>query len=201
MYTFITTGGPIPPQRLRKVEKNNMIDLRKTFIETLMELAEKDPTIVLLVPDVGFNFLEQFQRRFPDRFFNTGVTEQSTMIMAAGLALSGMKPYVYSMINFVVFRPYEMVRNAVCYHNANVKLFGVKGSEKYKFLGFSHNIQMEMPVGNNDPIDKGQEYMDEDIYTLDKLPNMEWYVPTDEKKLKDFMLSEYNRVGPAYTRI
>lgn len=175
-------------------------DLRSTFIETLMKLAEKDPLIVLLVPDVGFNFLERFQKRFPDRFFNTGVTEQSTMLIAAGLALSGMKPYVYSMINFVLFRPYEMVRNAVGYHNANVKLFGVKGSEKYKFLGFSHNIQIRREVGLTD-IDGNRESMDEDEYLADGIPNLDWYLPDSEEQLEECMFKEYNRQGPAYTRI
>ena len=115
-------------------------DTRRGFIDILMELAEKDDKIVLIIPDVGFNYIEEFQKRFPDRFFNLGVTEQSSMIIAAGLALAGFKPYIYSMINFVTFRPYEMLRNAVCLHNANVKIIGVKGSEKYKFLGFSHNL-------------------------------------------------------------
>lgn len=175
-------------------------DLRKTFIETLIELAKKDETIILLVPDVGFNFLEQFQRRFPDRFFNTGVTEQSTMIIAAGLALSGLKPYVYSMINFVLFRPYEMVRNAIGYHNANVKLFGVKGSEKYKFLGFSHNIQTNIEVGMED-INGDRDTFDEDMYVANTIPNLEWHVPRTEDQLKEYMLLEYERDGPAYTRI
>ena len=115
-------------------------DTRRLFIDTLCELAEQDDKIVLIVCDVGFNYIEKFQQRFTDRFFNFGVTEQSTMLIAAALALSGFKPYVYSMINFVLFRPYEMVRNGVVKHKANVKLIGVKGSEKYKFLGFSHNL-------------------------------------------------------------
>ena len=118
-------------------------DSRRIFIDTLIELAEKDPSIILMVCDVGFNYIENFSWRFSKRFINTGVTEQSTMIIAAGLALSGLKPYVYSMINFVTFRPYEMIRNAVCLHNANVKIIGIKGSEGYKFLGFSHNLIAE----------------------------------------------------------
>ena len=105
-------------------------DTRREFIDALITLAKEDDKIILIVPDVGFNYIEEFRKRFPDRFFNFGVTEQSTMIIAAGLALSGLKPYVYSMINFVTFRPYEMVRNAVCLHKANVKIIGVKGSEK-----------------------------------------------------------------------
>src|SRR3990167_8842820 len=105
-------------------------DTRRIFIDTLIGLAEKDDTIVLIVPDVGFNYIEEFQKRFPDRYFNFGVTEEATMLIAAGMALSGLKPYVYTMINFIVFRPFEMVRNGIALHNANVKLLGVKGSEK-----------------------------------------------------------------------
>jgi len=135
-------------------------DTRREFIDALIALAEKDDKVVLIIPDVGFNYIEEFQKRFPDRFFNLGVTEQSTMIIAAGLALSGLKPYVYSMINFVTFRPYEAVRNAVCLHNANVKIIGVKGSEKYKFLGFSHNLIAE----------------NEEIEVLEHLPNLKSFV-------------------------
>lgn len=161
------------------------LDTRRVFINTLIELAEKDDKIVLIIPDVGFNYIEEFQKKFPDRFFNTGVTEQSTMIIAAGLALSGYKPYVYSMINFVIFRPHEMVRNAICLHNANVKLVGVKGSEKYKFLGFSHNMIVE----------------DEDIKALNNFPNIKSYILTDPEKVRDVILETYNDKSPAYIRL
>lgn len=119
------------------------MDKRKVFFEELIKLARKDEKIVLIVPDVGFSFTEEFEKEFPGRYFNFGVTEQSCVIIAAALALDGWKPYVYSMINFVLFRPAEMVRNAIVHHKANVKLIGVKGSEKYKFLGFSHNMSHE----------------------------------------------------------
>lgn len=161
------------------------LDTRRVFINTLIELAEKDDKIVLIIPDVGFNYIEEFQKKFPDRFFNTGVTEQSTMIIAAGLALSGYKPYVYSMINFVIFRPHEMVRNAICLHNANVKLIGVKGSEKYKFLGFSHNMIVE----------------DEDIKALDNFPNIKSYILTDPEKVRDIIIKTYEDKSPTYIRL
>lgn len=118
-------------------------DKRRVFIETLCELAEKDDKICFIICDVGFNYADEFQKRFPNRYFNFGVTEQSSMIIASALALSGMKPYIYSMINFMLFRPYEMVRNGVVSHNANVKIIGVQGSSAYKFLGFSHNLKTE----------------------------------------------------------
>lgn len=160
-------------------------DTRREFIDSLLELAERDEKIILIIPDVGFNYIEEFQEKFPDRFFNFGVTEQSTMIIAAGLALAGFKPYVYSMINFVVFRPYEAVRNAVCLHNANVKIIGVKGSDKYKFLGFSHNLIAE----------------DEEIKVLEHLPNLKSFIVEDPKKVKDIILETYKMNSPCYIRI
>jgi transketolase len=129
--------------------------------------------------------MDDFQKRFPDRFFNLGVTEQSTITIAAGMALSGLKPYVYSMINFVVFRPYEAVRNAVCLHNANVKIIGVKGSEKYKFLGFSHNLIAE----------------DEEIKVLERLPNFKSFVVEKPEEVKKVILETYNTNSPCYIRI
>ena len=160
-------------------------DTRREFIDALIELAEKDDKIVLIVPDVGFNYIEEFRRKFPDRFFNFGVTEQSTMIIAAAMALSGLKPYVYSMINFVVFRPYEMVRNAVCLHKANVKIIGVKGSEKYKFLGFSHNLISDK----------------EEIKVLENLPNLDCFVVKDPEKVKEIILETYKKDNPVYIRL
>lgn len=160
-------------------------DTRREFIDALTSLAEKDDKIVLIIPDVGFNYIEEFQAKFPDRFFNLGVAEQSCMIIAAGLALAGYKPYLYSMINFVVFRPYEMLRNAVCLHNANVKIIGVKGSEKYKFLGFSHNLISE----------------NEDIEVLKNLPNIKSFIAHSPEESKKIIEDTYKINGPCYIRL
>ncbi len=160
-------------------------DSRRIFINTLIQLAETDPAICLIIPDVGFNYIEEFQKRFPNRFFNFGVTEPSTMIITAGLALSGLKPYVYSMINFVTFRPYEALRNAVCLHNANVKIIGVKGSEKYKFLGFSHNLITE----------------NEEIKVLEYLPNFKSFIAKTPEEVKKVILETYKMNSPCYIRI
>lgn len=159
-------------------------DTRRIFIDTLIELAERDSDIILVTCDVGFNYLEKFSKRFPKQFFNFGVTEQTAAIICAALALSKKKVFFYSMINFVVFRPYEMLRNAICYHNANVKLIGVKGSEKYKFLGFSHNISQ-----------------DEDIKILSHLPNLTIFIPKNPEEVKRVVLETYKRKGPAYIRL
>lgn len=90
--------------------------------------------------DVGFSYIDSFKDKFPKQFFNFGVTEQASMGIAAGMALAGMKPWIYSMVPFVLMRPYEQLRNDVMYHQANVKIVGVQGKQNYKFLGFSHNV-------------------------------------------------------------
>lgn len=161
------------------------MDLRQTFFEELIKLAEQDDKIVLIVPDVGFSFTEQFAEKFPDRYFNFGVTEQSSMIIAAALALSGFKPYFYTMINFALFRPYEMVRNAVIQHHANVKIIGVKGSEKYKFLGFSHNLVQE----------------DEDIKAWENLDPAHRWVTPQEEEVSTLMKTLHEDSNPWYIRL
>jgi len=158
-------------------------DTRRVFVDTLNELAAKDPNIIVITCDVGFNYLDNPNLKF--RVINLGVTESTSTIIAAGFALSGYSVWLYSMINFVVFRPYEAVRNAVCLHHANVKIIGVKGSEKYKFLGFSHNLIVE----------------DEDIKVLKHLPNIKSYIVTDPEKVRDVILETYNTDSPCYIRL
>lgn len=157
---------------------------RKAFIEKLTGQAEKDPRVILMIGDVGFSFLEDYIAGFPNQFLNVGVCEQSMMGVAAGMARVGWKPYVYTMTNFILLRPLEQVRNDICYGNANVKLFGVKGGASYKFLGFSHNMTAEETGG-----------------ILQHLPNLNTYFPKTEGQAAEQMEVEYRRNGPAYFEI
>lgn len=161
-----------------------MRNARGVFMETLEDLASKDPKVILITMDVGFSYLEDFALKYPNQFINTGVTEQAAMGMAAGLALSGWKPYIYSMIPFVTMRNFEQLRNDVCYNNANVKIIGVRGSVHYKFLGFSHNIAMN-----------------EDLKILSPLPNIRIAVPETPEEVKDVMEKSYLDIGPVYIRL
>lgn len=158
--------------------------MRKPFIESLTKLAEKDPNVVLIFGDVGFRFIEPFKEKFPNQWVNSGAAEQTMMGMAVGMAIAGMKPYVYTMKNFILLRPLEQLRNDICYGKANVKLFGVGGSEAYKFLGFSHNLA------------EGEE---EKI--LSTLPNIINYFPKTEEEAAKMVEEEYHRNGPAYFAI
>ena len=109
--------------------------MRKTFIETLTELARKDKDIILITGDLGFSVFENFATAFPKQFINCGIMEQAMVSIAAGLALCGKKPYVYSIIPFATMRPFEQIRNDVAYQNANVKIVGVGTGFAYGALG------------------------------------------------------------------
>jgi len=158
--------------------------MRKPFLEQLTEFAEKDPKVIFIVGDVGFSFIEEYKRRFPNQYLNAGIGEQNMMGLAVGMAHMGWKPYVYTMKNFILLRPHEQVRNDIGHGNANVKLFGVGGSEAYKFLGMSHNL-----------------FSGEEKDVLKHIPNINSYFPTEEDELKGQMIEEYERNGPAYFAI
>lgn len=97
--------------------------MRKAFGKTIVKLAEKDPTIVLLTGDVEQE-MDEFKQKFPDRFFNLGLCEQTITSMAAGLAIDGMRPVVYSITPFVIERPYEQVKVDIDEQNLPVMLIG-----------------------------------------------------------------------------
>lgn len=158
--------------------------MRKAFIEALTTLAEKDPRVILVVGDVGFSFLEDFKKRFPKQFLNCGIMEQTMMGFVAGLAQSGMKPYVYTMSNFILLRPLEQLRNDICYANLDVKLISVKGSEAYKFLGMSHNL-----------------YGTEEFDILKNLKNLDYYFPETEEETTKLIMDTYKKTNPTYIRL
>ena len=158
--------------------------MRKPFLEKLTELAEQDNRIIFIVGDVGFSFIEDYKAKFSNQYLNCGVMEQSMMGIAAGLSRVGWKPYVYTMKNFVLLRPHEQVRNDIGFAKSNVKLFGVGGSEAYRFLGMSHNL-----------------FPNEEQDILKHIPNLNSYFAETDDQVKDFMQTEYEREGPAYFSI
>lgn len=159
-------------------------DFRPAFMDALLRLAESDERIVFVTCDVGFSFLEEWQRRYPNRYFNFGVTENSAMMICAGLALSGLRPVFYSMINFAVYRPFEAIRNGLGYHNAPVLVAGVQGSVKYKMLGFSHTSRKN-----------------EDIDLLYHVPNMRVMIPMKDEEVFSMLEKHFTQESPCYIRL
>jgi transketolase len=113
--------------------------MRTAFANFLQEAAQSDDRIFLLTPDMGFGVFESFAKQYPERFLNTGIAEQNTIGVAAGLALSGFKPYVYSIAPFALFRCYEQIRIDAAYMNTNIKIIGAGGGFAYGYSGATHH--------------------------------------------------------------
>lgn len=113
--------------------------MRNAFAHELTALAGQDDRIVLLSGDIGNRMFDDFKQRYPTRFYNCGVAEANMMSMAAGLAMCGMRPVVYTITPFVTTRCLEQIRVDVCYHDVPVVIVGVGGGLAYASLGATHH--------------------------------------------------------------
>lgn len=113
--------------------------MRNEFVQALLSQAEKNERIWLLTGDLGFTVLEPFRDRFPKRFVNVGVAEQNLAGIAAGLAHSGLMPFIYSIANFPIIRCLEQLRNDVAYHHLPVRMVSVGGGLAYGSAGYTHH--------------------------------------------------------------
>ncbi len=113
--------------------------MRNAFAKELTALGERDERIVLLSGDIGNRMFDDFKSKCPGRFLNCGIAEGNMMSMAAGLAMSGMRPVVYTIVPFVTTRCLEQIRVDVCYHRAPVIIVGVGGGLAYASLGATHH--------------------------------------------------------------
>jgi len=117
---------------------SNPTNYRKDIVDSLIPYAKRDKRIVLLVCDMGFGVTDNFKKEFPDRIFNMGMMEQGTVGIASGMAMTGLLPVVYSIVNFLVFRAIEQIRNDVVMQNLNVKFIATGVNNYFRFLGMSH---------------------------------------------------------------
>lgn len=156
--------------------------MRKVFVKTLLELAQKDERIMLLTGDLGFTVLEPFRDAFPKRFFNCGVAEQNMAGIAAGLAEAGFIPFFYSIVTFAVLRPYEFIRNGAILHQLPVRIVGVGGGFEYGSAGITH-------------------YGLEDIAVMRTQPGITVIAPADSAQARSAILESWDLPGPVYYRL
>lgn len=157
-----------------------MLNTRHIFFRELEKLMSKDKDVMFLTGDLGFSYMEGIQKKYPEQFINCGTLEQSMVGIAVGLAMTGKKPYVYSTLNFLLFRALEQIRNDVVQEKKNVKLIGVSMSG---FLGYSHNMLHDK----------------EDI-NICKNIGLNYYIP-DKKSLSGVMKDTYEDKNPVYIRL
>ena len=110
--------------------------MRRAFGKFINELAKKDKKIILIVGDIGYGIFDDFRKSHPKRFFNLGICEQSIISAASGMALEGLKPWVYTITPFLIERPFEQIKLDINQQKVNVKLVGYAD---YPTLGPTHS--------------------------------------------------------------
>ena len=155
---------------------------REAYGKALVELGKKDDRVVVLDADLsGSTKSKEFQKQFSNRFFNMGIAEANMVGVAAGMALSDLKPYASSFAVFITGRAFEIVRQSICYQNLHVVLCG------------SHS---GISVGE----DGGSHQSIADISLMRSLPNMKVIVPADYNEAYLAVLESANIEGPVYIR-
>jgi transketolase len=156
--------------------------MRNAFAEEITRLGADDPRVVLLSGDIGNKLFDRFREKAPDRFLNCGVAEANMMGVAAGMALSGLRPVVYTITPFTTTRCYEQVRVDVCYHRVPVVIVGTGAGLSYAELGPTHHSC-------------------EDLAIMRVLPEMTVFAPCDAIELRLGLRAALAHDGPVYMRI
>lgn len=162
---------------------NDVKNFRRDIIDSLIPYFREDERYRLLVCDMGFGAIDKLKEIMPERIINCGIMEQGTVGIAAGMSISGLKPVVYSIVNFLVFRAFEQIRNDIVLQGLDVKLISTGVNDYFRFLGPSHCC--------------GQD----DIAAME-LIHMKVYDPYTDKRPFDEIVGEWiGYKGPAYIRV
>jgi transketolase len=158
--------------------------MRNKFADVFYELGKADPRLCVVVADISpAGSITRFRTEFPDRFINTGVAEQIMIGMVAGMAQRGLKPFAYTIATFALYRPFEFVRNDLCYQNLPVTVVGIGGGVTYSTLGGTHHAQ-------------------EDISLACSIPNMSVIAPSDPGEAEAATRwCAAQELGPVYLRL
>lgn len=156
--------------------------MKQAFIESLTKLMDKYDDIIVITADIGFSVFEDLQKKFPKRFFNTGITEQASASFAAGLALSGYKVYFFAQAPFITMRCFEQVRLDIDSNCLEVKLIGSNAGFSLNQYGISH-------------------FGLEDVALMKTLPNMTIFNPADSVEMRKAIDESYKIKGPVYVRM
>ena len=158
-------------------------NFRKDILNYIIPYFRKDERYCLLICDMGFGAVDNMKDEFPERVINCGIMEQGTVGIAAGMSMSGLIPIVYSIVNFLVFRALEQIRNDVVLQNLNVKFIGNGVNNYFEFLGLSHCC------GSDD-------------ISIMKLINLKVFNPYSNEKPFNVLVDEWIKdAGAGYMRV
>ena len=155
--------------------------MRKQLCDALIERSSV-PNMIFLTGDLGFMALEELRDALGKRFINAGVAEQNMVSVGAAMAKQGLEVWIYSIAPFCYARPFEQIRNDICFHGLAVKIIGNGGGYGYGVMGPTHHAI-------------------EDYGVLLTLPNMRVYIPAFDEDIADVIHRLGESPDPAYLRL
>lgn len=156
--------------------------MRNAFAKQITELAQADERVVLLSGDIGNRLFDDLKAKCPDRFFNCGVAEANMIGVAAGMAMSGLRPVCYTITPFITYRCMEQIRIDVCYHHQPVIIVGTGSGLSYASLGATHHSCEEMGM-------------------LRLLPGLAVIAPADAMEVRGALKAALKYPHPVFIRI
>lgn len=156
--------------------------MRKQFAEFLHNKMAVNENIYLLTGDLGYGLWDRIKIDYPDRFINFLSSEQLMLGAACGMAMEGKIPVVYSITPFVLYRPFEWIRNYVNHERIPVKLVGGGRDKDYGYLGFSH-------------------WAEEDREVLRIFKNIKSFWPQDTEEVEDCLNYSLENRDPVYINL
>ena len=150
--------------------------MREEFKKTLIELTEKDDKIFYLGGDMA---LPEFKEKFPERYINIGTCEQSIVSLASGMAIEGLRPFVYAITPFILERPFEQVKIGLDQQNVPVILVGYDDYPKHGTTHTTLNAEG----------------------TSKLFKNIKSYFPKNSQETREAIIDAYESNGPAFIRL
>ncbi len=156
--------------------------MRKQFKDTIMSLATNDDSIVLVFGDVSVYLFSDFQKQYPERFYNMGICENTLISVSAGLSTQGFTPFVHTIAPFLTERSFEQIKLDMCYNRFPVNIATCGASFDYAWDGASHHCFTDLGI-------------------LRLLPTMEVLQPGSKNELDILLRSQYNNDKSTYFRL
>lgn len=158
------------------------VDIRDAFFDKIYDIASQDSDVIFITADADAFSLRKYKQELPQQFINIGVAEQNMVNVAAGLALSGKKVFVYAIIPFITMRSYEHIKANICGMNVPVTIIGAGAG---------------LSFGNDGPT----HHAVHDIAIMRVLPEMTILNPCDGPSAEACADLAYQTQAPVYVRI
>jgi len=156
--------------------------MRKQFKDTTLELAGKDDKVVVILGDISHFLFNDFQQKYPTRFYNMGICENALISITAGLSAQGFHPFVHTITPFLTERSLEQIKLDMGYNRFGGNIVTTGASFDYAWDGATHHCYTDLAI-------------------LRLIPGMEVTQPGNKQELDTLIRSQYKNGKPTYFRL